>query len=155
PRHALFVPSLIKPAFSSQHFTSIYHTIGKNQFVQIPAMKEARDKVYKLRRRNEEMEFIPEQRTLNTSTFIYLGNEITKDGIYDIVLDDEVVGIVAMNFDRSESEPDVYTAGEIQELLEEYNLTSYSLLKADTETFKKVLKENEEGIRLWKLFIIL
>lgn len=155
PRHALFVPCLIKAAFSSQGIHSLYHTIGRNEFVQIPAQTEYKDKVFRLHKKDSEMEIIPEQRIINTAAYIYLGNELKDDGIYEITMDGEVNMLVAMNYDRKESVPDFYTTTQLQQMIEEYQLTNYSLINANTETFKKELKESEEGIRLWKLFIIL
>jgi len=155
PRHAIFVPALIKTAFSSQRLGALYHTVGRNDHVQIAATTDRKDQVYKLKKEGGQQEFIPEQRTLNTSTYLYPGNNLTEDGIYSITLNDETVGKIAMNYDRKESIPDVYTAEEIQQAIETYGLKNYSLINADDATFKKILVETEEGIRLWKLFIIL
>lgn len=155
PRHAIFVPCLIKAALSSQGNHAIYQTIGNNEFVQIPALPEFKDQVFKLRKENSELEFIPEQRTLNTSTYLYLGNEITEDGIYSILHNNMEVGKVAMNYNRKESNPDFYSVDELKGLIDENQLINFSFLQSKLETFKKVLTESEEGIRLWKLFIIL
>lgn len=155
PRHALFVPCVIKAAFSSQRAGDLYYTIGRNNIVQVPALGNQKDQVYHLQGGEENKESIPEQRRLNNSVFIYLGNEITADGIYTLTLDGQPMRKIALNYDRRESDPALYSKEEIADLLKKQGLDHYSLLKFEDSTFKKVLTEAEEGLKLWKLFIIL
>ena len=76
-------------------------------------------------------------------------DQITKSGIYEIVLDGKKVAEFAMNYNRLESNPKVLTGEEVVEKLQAAGWQNVQLIEANLDTFGKALKDVQQGNHFW------
>lgn len=154
-KNILFVPVIIKAALQSIRNGELYYTISKDNFAELNVTAIDEDRVLKIRSLGDKVEFIPEQKTVSSSTFLYFNNQIKTAGIYKVMKAEEQVGQLAFNYSRAESAPEVLRDSTLQRQINEQGLKHISLMKASKDLIKKQITEMDQGIRLWKLFIIL
>ncbi len=154
-KNILFVPVVVKAALQSIRGGELYYTISKNNFAELNVTAVDEDRVLKIRSLDDKTEFIPEQKTVNNSTFLYFNNQVKTAGAYKVMQGDLQVGQLAFNYSRIESAPETMKVEAIQQKLDEMGLKHIGLLKANKDLIKKQITELDQGIRLWKLFIIL
>ena len=148
----IFVPMLYKMALSTGKKSKIAHTIGADEYVEMENLaQEGGDLVYKIR--GEQGEFIPEQTSLGQRVVLGLNNQIKVDGFYQVFLSDEAAKkVLAMNYDRKESNLKFMRSGELEELEIPNLQVMTGVAKAN---FTELIGERSRGIILWKWCIIL
>jgi hypothetical protein len=154
-KNILFVPIVVKAALQSIRGGELYYTISKNNFAEVNVTAIDEDRVLKITSMDNKSEFIPEQKSVNNSTLLYFNNQLKDAGTYKVMQGDLQVGQLAFNYSRQESAPETMKSENIQQKLDEMGLKHISLLKASKDLIKKQITELDQGIRLWKLFIIL
>jgi len=155
PRHAIFVPLLYKMAFLSQPYFPLYFTIGRfGDKVDIPGYGMSGDEVFKVSKLDNGHEFIPELRRLNDGKEIILHNQIKDAGHYSIREGDEELTTLAFNFDRRESDLTLLGEDDIEDLISVAGIENVSIFSSIGKPVSQSIQELNEGIRLWKLFII-
>lgn len=154
-KNILFVPVIVKAALQSIRSSELYYTISKDNFAELNVTAIDEDRVLKIKSLDDKSEFIPEQKSVNNSTFLYFNNQLKEAGTYKVMQGDLQVGQLAFNYSRVESAPETMKTEAIQQKLDEMGLKRISLLKANKDLIKKQITELDQGIRLWKLFIIL
>lgn len=153
-KNILFVPVFVKAALQSVRSGDLYVTMREGNYSELNLDVSDGDRVARIRSLDDSYEFIPEQKSINQTTYLYFNNKVKKAGIYKVIMNDKQVGQLAFNYDRRESQPETYIGEELQQTYEENGLTQFSLLKTDKDMVKKQVTELDQGIRLWKLFII-
>ncbi|MGB3776413.1 MAG: BatA domain-containing protein [Leeuwenhoekiella sp.] len=96
----LIVPTFEEMAKTALSVPKTYYFLGKNNSFDVKTIKNG-DAVYQLRK--DEQITIPMQENKGNAVTISTQQAIDKDGIYEILLRDSVVGHVAFNYDRRES----------------------------------------------------
>jgi hypothetical protein len=154
-KNILFVPVVIKAALQSIRSGELYYTISKQNFAELNVSTNDEDRVLKIQSLDGKTEFIPEQKTVNNSTFLYFNNQVKSAGAFKVMQADVQVGQLAFNYSRTESAPETFKPEAIQQKLDELGLKHMGLLKASKDLIKKQITEQDQGIRLWKIFVIL
>lgn len=155
-KNILYVPVLIKSALQSLRTGELYYTISRENYAELNIQNTDEDRVLKISSLNDKTEFIPEQKTILNSTFVYFNNQVKEAGIYKVMQAGKQAGQLAFNYTRKESAPETYTSAEIQQKLDETGLNNITVKKdVNKDLIKKQIIEMDQGIRLWKLFIIL
>lgn len=160
-KNILFVPVVVKAALQSIRSGNLYYTIASNNYAELNVITVDEDRVLKIRSQDDKTEFIPEQKTISNSTFLYFNNQVKTAGAYKVMQGDVQVGQLAFNYNRVESDPQTMgedekeTRDNMDKKLKELGLKHIGLLKASKDLIKKQIAELDQGIRLWKLFIIL
>ncbi len=154
-KNILFVPVVIKAALQSIRSGELYYTISKNTYAELNVTAIDEDRVLKISSLDDKTEFIPEQKTISNTTFLYFNNQVKTAGPYKVVKGEEQVGQLAFNYSRVESDPETMTGEALQSRIQELGLKNIGLMKANKDLIKKQITEMDQGIRLWKLFIIL
>ena len=67
---------------------------------------------------------------------------------------DKIQGI-SYNYDRKESDIESYKTNELTNLTDKTGLSNYFVLDFKNKPLSQVLTKLNQGIRLWKLFVIL
>jgi hypothetical protein len=155
PKNILFVPIVIKAALQSIRSGELYYTIGRDNVAELNITALNEDRVLKIRSLDDKSELIPEQKAINNSTFLYFNNQVKTSGAYKVMQGEEQVASLAFNYSRIESAPETMKTESIQQKIDELGLKHIGLLKANKDLIKKQIVELDQGIRLWKLFIIL
>lgn len=148
--HALFVPMLYKMALSGGVSGKASYVIGKDKVAEVDNRLRRVDDVYKMR--GADSEFIPSQKAVGSKVLITLGEQAAEAGIYNVYSDNESQGeLIALNYDRKESQLDYYSASELKELYPQKNIR---VLDAVQASITGMVKDLQHGIMLWKACII-
>jgi hypothetical protein len=161
-RHAIFVPTLYKIAISSVIEDNLYYTIGKNEVITMPNIDLGNDEVLHLKLLNSTgtgqgstFDFIPEHRRQGTSIELFTHGQISLAGNYDLLKENLPVNGISFNYDRAESEMQFYSSAMLNEFISEKKLSNVQVIEATGKPFAQTLSDYSQGIRLWKLFVIL
>jgi hypothetical protein len=152
PRNGeIFIPMLYKMAISSGRKAKIAYTIGQDEVIEARHQTQSSDLVYKLK--GQANEFIPEQRVIGSKVFLTVGNQTVDAGFYNLFRTaDQSLGVYAFNYDRTESDLQYYSQGDLQSLVGEV----VSVLDVNDRTvLTSKIQERSQGVTLWRLCLIL
>ncbi|CAH0999769.1 hypothetical protein LEM8419_01069 [Neolewinella maritima] len=142
----IFIPMLYKMGIGTGQRRPLAYTIGQDEVVRTGRRPSSGDLVYKLR--GPGGEFIPQQRTVGSRVALGVSGQLPEAGVYDLLLNEEVVESFAFNYDRRESDLQ-YTAPE--ELAELANVT---VLDASSQAaLAGEIRARNEGRPLWQYFV--
>lgn len=153
-RHALFVPTFIKTVFSALQPSSLYYTIGTDEQIAVQGLKLQGDNVFTFKHEASGTEIIPQQRTIENTTWFYPGNLLSEDGLYTVLAGSEPVFRFVMNYSRRESNPNVYSVEQLNQQVKELGFTNISLMNTEVKDLRQAVMVADSGVKLWKLFII-
>ena len=154
-RHAIFVPTLFKLAISSVIEETLYYSIGENEVINIGNIRLGNEEVLHLKMLNSDFDVIPEHRRQNSSIDLFTRGQISLAGNYELVKEDQPLKGISFNYDRAESEMVFYSSDMLKEFITEKKLNNIQVLTPTDKPFVQTLSEYSQGIRLWKLFVIL
>lgn len=155
PKHALLVPTILKTAFSSVQQSPLYYTLGANVPISLRNRAIQRDRVLKIRNASKTYEMIPLQRTIETTSYLFLNHALQDAGFYAVYDGDEIISRFAVNYSRMESNPQIYTSMDLSSLIKENHLQNIKLIDMISQNLHQQLADSGLGTQLWKLFIIL
>jgi hypothetical protein len=153
--HALFVPLMYKVAVLSARADQLAYTLGANNSMLVNDPGISGDETFKVRK--SDMEFIPQQQSTSGGIRLWIQSPEQggprEAGIYEII--QEATGyrsLIALNYDRKESEMEFYDAGELESSFgEEVNVIE----AGEPGELKDIVRQLERGTALWKLCLIL
>lgn len=155
PKHALFVPVMLKAAFHGSSDSHPQLVIGKNEDIESDFFANSGENVLHLR--NDEMKFdiIPEIKNIENKSFISIHDQVKKAGNYSLTNDQKIISYLSFNYDRSESDLSCFTSDELnQEVQKRTDLRLNTINPESVDLTHSVLQINE-GVRLWKYCIVL
>ncbi|QNL21117.1 BatA domain-containing protein [Hyphobacterium sp. CCMP332] len=152
-RHSIFVPVMYKvsTSFIGKSSTRLAYNFGEKSILWKMQRTNQGESAIKLR--NESFEIIPEQRPVPEGTKFDLPAEKLEQGFYQLVIDDSVLGTIAINTDKEESDLNSYEAPELKEKIkggDAINLND----DGEIREFAGEYKESHFGTPLWKYFLI-
>ncbi len=153
PAHQIFVPTLYNAALHSLPHQKPYQIIGKNQPVSLKRKQSTSDHVYQIK--GEGLEVIPETRIVSNRIYLYTHGQIDKAGNYLIYNNDDIIESTSFNYDRRESELDVYDAGELEGLIDDHQMKRVNALNVSDISFDTAFEKHTMGRELWQLCLIL
>lgn len=155
-KHPLFIPSLINIALNNKSHSPLYYKLNSNEYAIANGLKQNREKaVFHIENKALGIDLIPEQIThFDRGLLLNAHGQIKEAGNYFISQSEQILSGISFNYARQESNLNFYSSGEINDLLEKYQL-NYNLFDLDTIDIKNMVEEQEEGKSLWKLFLIL
>lgn len=149
--HALFVPMLYKMALSGGVTGKASYVIGKDEVVEVDNRLNSPDDIYKMK--GVDNEFIPQQKAVGSKVLITPGDQATEAGIYTVYTGTESEGeLVALNYDRKESQLDYYSASDLKDMFPQENI---HFLDAVEASITGTVKDLQQGIALWRICIVL
>jgi hypothetical protein len=154
-KHAIFVPTLYNIALFSESVGRLSYTVGSDEPIEVKAVKMNGDMTFRIVNKKKNFEIIPEHRNIDMQTFIYPHNQVKDAGNYALMNGEDTVSCLSFNYNRKESEMKFYTIDELNNLIKEKELKKFSVLDLKNKPLTKALEEMSQGIRLWKLFILL
>ncbi len=153
PLHPVFVPVMYNAALYSVPQTKPYQVIGQDQPVQIRHRQQYSDPVYYIR--GDEVEIIPEVRTVNNRINLYVHDQISRSGNYSLYGEESLLDGISFNYDRRESKMDVYSAGELEDKIDDHQMQRINTLDIGTTSFEKAFERFTMGRELWQLCLVL
>lgn len=142
--HALFVPVMYRLAFQNSSPLEQLFARAESEFVDIEIDSIDSKDILKLR--NGEMEIIPDKVRVGAKWRLILPENIIKAGIYEIVINNKIKGVLAFNLGTKESSLTQLTNKELATYFEGYH---YTILKNINPSSKTIVNIGG-GIALWK-----
>lgn len=149
PLHALFVPVTLRIAMLSGHDQPLFYTVGNNQPIETVPLQSTEKQLVKLVK--DRQTIIPDVKQQEGSTLLYLPDQLTETGIYDLKKQDSTAAVLAFNDNRSESDLSYLTAAELDKIIPQ----NATLLNGNQLNAKSIAGTANSGLQLWKLCIIL
>ena len=153
-RHALFFVPLHNIGIMNAAQQKLYNVIGVDQMQRVMLPSDGSDEAVVLRARKGGGEFIPEQRRLGNEPALYFHNQAKTSDWYDIVRGGQVLGTLAFNLSRRESDLACYDEDELQKMSKDLG-DNAAVISADTKNIAKSVSDRLNGKPLWPWFIIL
>lgn len=153
--HALFVPVMYKLGLLSAATDPLYYTTGKANLIEISNLDVSGESVIKINQHGDDREFIPEQQNIGRKTVVKISEGQADAGLYELTLDGKLVKGLAFNYGRQESSMDKYSPDELRDQISRQGLKNVMVLDAANQPLTQTIKQMNQGVRLWKLFIIL
>ena len=153
-RHALFFVPLHNIGIMNAAQQKLYNVIGVDQMQRVMLPSDGSDEAVVLRARKGGGEFIPEQRRLGNETALYFHNQAKTSDWYDIMRGGQVLGTLAFNLSRRESDLACYDEDELQKMSKDLG-DNAAVISADTKNIAKSVSDRLNGKPLWPWFVIL
>jgi hypothetical protein len=149
PRHALFVPAMFRIALLSGHDQPLFYTLGRDQTIEAAPVQTSEKQLLKLVKDNSSI--IPDIRQQEGSTLLYISDELTETGIYELKKQDSTLAAIAFNDNRSESDLSYFNAADLGKIVPQEG----NIVRTEKGSLKDIVNETNFGMQLWKLCIIL
>jgi hypothetical protein len=156
-KHALFVPTFYNIGLYSSQPEPLYYQIGGNQPIVAPVIGSSGNILYKIQFKKEKdtLTFLPERRTVGDEALLFLHNEITTAGNYNLKAGDSIIAGLSYNYNRIESQMSFLSPKTLDSLCVSRGSGNYSVITAETAALPAALKEKSSGAPLWKYCIII
>ncbi|MFZ4398699.1 MAG: BatA domain-containing protein [Bacteroidales bacterium] len=155
PRHAIFVPALFNIALQSLHVNKLFYTIGNDESLSLKNINLQGEDILKLKSIQPGFELIPEHKNMDSKLEVMFHNQVKQAGNYMLFSDQKSVTGISFNYDRNESRLDFLSIKEIEQKIKDKQLNNFTLIESEKKHLGLLIKEINQGIKLWKLFVIL
>lgn len=157
-QNALFVPVMYRLAMQSYQqeqplayqLSAATVSIGLGQ--QGSAVSGAREVVFKLR--HDSATYIPAQRVQSGRLVLDVPPGMQEPGYYELLRGNQVIGKLAFNYDKRESELDSYPAAELRKLIGEKHPNVQVYEPGVGQTVAAHYKATRVGVPLWRYCLI-
>lgn len=155
-RDILFVPTLYNIVLYSLPNQEMSFVVGRNTFYEIQGKQNiSLDSKIEIENRKKGEKFIPSKNNSARGTLIEFPGQIVNDGHYLILNEDTVIGSIAFNYDRKESDLRYFSNSELQEKIETVQLKNAQVVENAEKNFSEIFDEIQNGRQFWKLCILL
>lgn len=155
PRHSIFVPALFNIALQSQQNNKLFYIIGNEESITLKHLNLIGEEVLKLKNNNLDFEIIPEHKNNENQLEVFIHNQIKQAGNYQLFKNNDTLSDISFNYNRNESRLDFFTNDELNKLIKDNQLTNFKLLETKNKNLGQLIKEINQGIKLWKWLIFL
>ncbi|MBK9107248.1 MAG: BatA domain-containing protein [Saprospiraceae bacterium] len=147
----LFIPLLFKVAFNQELRNAYAYDLGNDPYVEWPFQANAEKADQALVVSGPE-ELIPTSRMIGTKMILEFYDQVKKSGIYDLKNGDQVLGRLAFNDPRRESD---LTCLSFQELESRYSTVATIITPESTDHLYNQVKAEQAGLSIWWWLICL
>jgi hypothetical protein len=147
----VFVPLIYKMAITTTKHKNLSYTISNNLAIETDNLRQSGDYVYKIK--NEKLEFIPGQIPSGNKITLEVDDQVKSAGFYDLMLNDQVTGKLAFNYNRRESDMSLYDESALAPLVS-HNTKLKIMNEALQANISTSIAEKDRGVVLWKWFLI-
>jgi hypothetical protein len=154
-KHALFVPTIYRVCFGSLKSSALFYEVNSNNVLSIRNEGGEDDRPPHIRSLSGKADIIPEIHPAENNLLLYTRSQISTPGFYEIVKNNDSLLPLAFNYSRKESDLRCYTKEEIDRQIADRGLRSFRVMENTQQDISKLVAEEAQGKKLWKLFIIL
>lgn len=154
-QQALFVPTLYNMALFSLPVTSVATTMGYTSPTLLPCTSSHQGEVWHLSNASG-FDLIPDIQTHAGRAFLHPHNQIRESGCYTLTCDggkENLYGI-SFNYNRAESKMDFLPRTEISNLIKDYHLSGYQIVKNASRPLDQYIRSQQESTSLWRHCLI-
>ncbi len=152
-RHALFVATTLRMAEMSRS-TSV-NAIDVGNYFTLPGMAMGTESVFHLVGIDGKVDVIPQHNVRNGRIEINPGSDVTEAGNYDVILGNDTLAAVGLNYPRSESNLASYTMAELEETVKAIPGNPIRIYDGDSAQLSRSIEKASKGTELWKICLIL
>ena len=139
---------------NSGHEKNLSYLVGENQALNID--KKIRfDSPLVVEKSGTGEQFIPSSQISHSSLRLDISDRITDAGHYEVRNREELITVLAFNFDRKESSLSYFGVEELKDRIIQYNIEKATIFSPSERDFTEVYDEIQSGKQLWKLCILL
>ncbi len=148
----LFIATMYNiPLFAGYNFRS-YYTLGRDRYVVLINTHNAEYFTVK----SKNLEFIPPHRSVGNKQVLDLGySPGLKAGVYEVFARDSLIGYVAMNYNRQESDLSYFKPQQIRQILRKLGVRNVQVLPGSVLVSQARIVNSVSGRQLWKIFLII
>lgn len=150
PMHPIFVPIMLKIAFSGVAESPLNYIAGKDNLLKAPYIPAGQNQVVTLRA--NKFEIIPELSTQNGESQLYIADQIRKAGFYDLMKTDSLMSVYAFNTAGDESEIKFSSVKDLNNIFGKQPVT---IVDAQSDSLPVSDIIQNDGKELWKICLIL
>ncbi|WKK87321.2 BatA domain-containing protein [Marivirga arenosa] len=153
-RHGIFLPVFYKIAFSENNENQVQYSYLNDDLIQLNTSNLSSSDIFKLKQLNQEL--VPDQRVSTNQLQLILPTDDINNGFYEIIntKTEEVLGPLALNYPKAESENSYYTTSKLKELFQ--GQSNVEIIESyDFSSIDEYIAETKEGFPLWKYFLVL
>lgn len=154
-KQALFVPAIYNIALMSRAPANLYSVIGRDEAIWLNVSYPAGDQVLKLKSLSGDFEIIPEMRRMGNGLTVFVRGQVKSAGNYLLANGQETVAGLSFNYNRSESDLECLSSEELHTLVDKAKVPGLSILETKNKPVNQVLAEINNGVSLWKWFVLL
>jgi hypothetical protein len=154
PRHALFVPVVLRAALQGSSEVRAPLIIGRDHEFVVNDTLIANDNVFHLSNLPLKFDIIPESRLLNDNMVISVHDQINTAQNYELKTADRLISLISFDYDRKESDLAVLNHDELEKLAAQSG-SNFNVIDKEAKDLSHTITQANEGKRLWKTCIIL
>jgi hypothetical protein len=145
----IFIPLLFRAPLQQKEFSAPSYLVGINEPIEIRMPVIRGDAQFNMRGPSS---FIPSISRMGSRTFIQTHQQVAQNGVYELMSsEDKVLAKLAFNYNRQESDPKCYTAGELADEFSGYQILDYE----NDLNLASIIRSNTSGIQLWRWALII
>ena len=152
-RHALWVPVMYRMALTSRGEEKAYYTIGKDELIETELDAIPGEQPYRIRSKDQDYSFIPAYNRSGEYVDLMMFGMLSTAAHYEFGSDEEFIMGFSFNYDRLESQPDVFSAAELRETISAEGIKNIYVVDAAREQGDMDIVQMSQGTSLWKLCI--
>lgn len=153
PRHAIFVPTMLNIAFQSEEMLPLMYNTGDAGAINIGSLQPKNGEVFRISGGKTGADFIPQLKTINGRSFLFINNQINEAGFYDIWDGKTKVATLAFNYPPAESDLAIASLDKLEKLIAPRS--GFRLMKPGKKGITQTISDQNLGQHLWKWFILL
>ncbi len=154
PKHALFVPTMLRVAEFAKFRPNYDYTIGKDIAVDAPSYVTISDEVM-INSNTDDFSFLPEIKITNQTSNFIVHNQIKQAGNYNVMVNQVIADGVAFNYSRDESQLTFLNGMELESAMANSSLNdNFKLISGADSTDGIELEQIVNGQKYWWHLII-
>lgn len=152
--NSFFPTLLIRISEFSQPVTELSYLVGTDEPVALRNITMSAEETFKMRNVGSGEEQIPEHRSIEGTSYIYVPKNIMAAGHYDILKGSEVVSGLGLNYSGLESDTRTLAIEKINEEIQTASLFNFAVVEGSTESIGKLATEKTEESTYWYGLIV-
>ncbi len=153
--HPLWIPTIYNIFLLERYAEDYYFKQGEAFNIAIQNADYESDKSVHLKSSKNDADYILERTGDRIRKSYAMPPVMTQAGNYRVTQGDKFLQNVAVNYKRTESVLEPYSADELAEEMKKLNLNNYNIIDANSINIEQAIKENRTGTDLTYIFIIL
>ncbi len=155
PRHAIFVPIMLKASFRTSSEIHPSLVIGRDEQIETGNLFSSGENILHLTNEKLNFDVIPETKMVEDKSFISVHDQVKKAGNYAVTDNRGIQSSIAFNYDRRESDLSCLSPDELQQIIQKRSDLKLNAVNAESGDLAHAIMQLSEGVRLWKYCVIL
>lgn len=154
-QHAIFVPTMYNIGLFSSNNPQSYYTFGDGQPIEAPNISLPQNVFFKIQGNKDSISVLPERRVINDNTFLFLHNQLSQAGNFNLMAGDSLVSGISFNYNRLESNLQCLVSADIETVCSKAGLKNFSVMAVTNASLPSLLTEVNRGTYYWKYCILI